>query len=715
MTSERLALPLALLVLAAYASLVPFRAPLLEVWGDEGTFLSMAESLAEDLDLRFDQRDRERLEDAELGRSTVILQRDDDGRIAYSKPVLYPLVAAPFSALLGDLGPVVLNALAFFLALMLALAYLRRLDGGERAIWVLLTFVGASVLLPYVWWRMSDLFQTSLTLAGFALCFGRWRGAAPEASCWQRLLDWRWADVLGMVLLALLTSMRVSNGALAAVPVIALILTRRFKRAALLAGVALASYLLLAALTSGLTGAPSPYRALRTSFNQQTGYPVGPEAAVSEQRFDEQMATVWTGLRPTSDPYRIGYSALYFLIGRHSGFLFYFPAGLILLSAALRWRDRHGLAMLLGFAASVVFYLGWLPWNYFGGDTFIGNRYLLAAYPALLMAPRRLPGRKALLVAWALAAVLLGSAFFSAERAHERDRTSQNHAYGGLFRLLPYESTAQALAGRQDRYWAGHFVRFVDPFARVGPWHFEIAAGDPAAELLIAHWQDLDRLQLWVSATAPGTTLTVSDYRNEQNFELGAAGSETVVEFALSPAWRKHLFWWDPQTLYRARSLRVRLSTADGSPATAQIRYLRHQQIWEEAFAYDLLAAEVPKTGVAGGGGTARLRLRNTSLQTWRPKDVFPVYAKYRLYEPSAAVKLLHESPPIPLPAPVPPQHEVELPIDIEWPAAGRYRLEIDLILSRIGWFQERVGQPVIRQEIEVLRSAEEPLADAVE
>ena len=55
----------------------------------------MTESLVHDGDLSFTEADRERLSGyPQASRRTVILQRTDRG-VSFSKPVLYPLLAAP--------------------------------------------------------------------------------------------------------------------------------------------------------------------------------------------------------------------------------------------------------------------------------------------------------------------------------------------------------------------------------------------------------------------------------------------------------------------------------------------------------------------------------------------------------------------------------------------------------------------------------------------
>jgi hypothetical protein len=81
----------------------------------------------------------------------------------------------------------------------------------------------------------------------------------------------------------------------------------------------------------------------------------------------------------------------------------FLPAALFFAAQALRRRSPAGLAALAGFAALALFYLVWMPANFFGGETFLGNRYILAAYPCLLVGLSRLPSRRVLLAIWLLA------------------------------------------------------------------------------------------------------------------------------------------------------------------------------------------------------------------------------------------------------------------------------------------------------------------------
>ena len=70
----------------------------------------MAASLARDFDLAFTAADRTWAESHPGGSVALILERTGHG-LAYSKPVLYPLLAAPFVGLFGDWGAALLNLL----------------------------------------------------------------------------------------------------------------------------------------------------------------------------------------------------------------------------------------------------------------------------------------------------------------------------------------------------------------------------------------------------------------------------------------------------------------------------------------------------------------------------------------------------------------------------------------------------------------------------
>ncbi len=709
MTHGRAAALLAIVTTIVLACMLPGRTPLAQIWADEGTYLAMAHSLVQDRDLRFDARDRSRLLAGQAehgeGSATVILQQTAAGNASYSKPVLFPLAAAPLVALFGDAGIVVLNGLLLALALTLAFAYLRTRAPDGHAGLVLVTFVGAGVVIPYVFWRMSDIMQLCLALIGLVLTLSGARAddASRPAS---RLLRFPGGPLVGAALLGLSVLMRPSNAAIAAIPVLTAALQRRGRRATVLLIATLAPWLLGLALTAAMTGNVNPYRAVRSSFTPTTGYPVGASAPAQAQ-FDRDPATHHTALKPKAGVDRTLFAAVYFWVGRHSGLLFYFPAAIALGLAALRRPDAPGVASLLGFASAMLFFILWMPWNYFGGHTFIGNRYLLAAYPALLVAPRRLPGVRLLALTWLVAAVSYGSAALSISRTHEIDATSQSHANAGIFRAAPFESTTVDLA-RHQLYWGDLFVRFVDPFARVRPWHFELTAGVPPAELLVSDWQSPERLRLLVATDAAEAILIATDYRGEWRYPVGASDRQrrdAVVDLTPSPAWRRHRYWWHPTQLYNTSAIRLQLVTPSGEPARAQLRLLGDPERVRESFAYERIAQEVPATVQSDGHSTLRVRVRNTSSQTWHHEGVTPVYCKARLTPrrgPEAGVTW--ESPAIWLEESVASGAVADLAFEMDWPSRpGAYDLELDLVLARIAWFGARTGKPLVRQKVRVL------------
>lgn len=696
------------------------RAPIAQVWADEGTFLSMTASLALDGDLLFTEADLSRLDVSDPGRSALILQRGARG-IAYSKPVVLPLLAVPWWALFGDLGLVLLNATALGLGLWLGQRYLTRLawkwslDRGERVdpgdhsghvAWLLVTFVFAAVVVPYVFWRMADLLQLCFNLIGLVLCLAHVRGIAPSdvggamPGVRDRILDHRAAPWIGVILVALTTNMRLSNGALVLIPVLADALNRRWGRAVAKGMLAAATVALMATGTWLLTGAPEPYRAERTTFVPMTGYPAGSDAAQAMERFDIRPATHVNAL---GDAGRVAYSAVYFWLGRHTGLIFYFPAAVVFLGLAIRRSDRVTWACLAGAAVVLVFFIVWKPVNYFGGATFIGNRYFLSVYPAFLLAMARLPSWRALALAWLVAMTSYGSATLSIAQSKDFDQGSQNHTRAGLLRSLPYESTAHHLDGTRDQYWAGQFQRFVDRSAQVRGDHFELVAGRPDTGLMVAQWQDPGALRYIVQAEAPEATLVVTDWQlRKRRYAVGrdlAPGDGSVgIDLESFKAWRYHGFWFESRGFW-SRVLNMRLEAPEGT--TARLYHLGDPEQAAVAFNYERAPMDLPSRVEAGTRTTVILKARNMSGAFWRKGDVLEVTGRYRLWRDG---ELEVESGRFPIPRRIGGGELLELPMTVSWPAVpGTVKLELDLVLENIDWFQARLGGPVATAQVEVV------------
>ncbi len=696
MRLERTALFLALLSVACLAALAHVRGSWSAIAGDESTFLAMTESLAQDGDLAFTDADRARLEAArDPARKTVILQRAGD-RITYSKPVVYPLLAVPFALVLGRAGMFLFSGLLVAAALWLFWTTVR--ESPDRGAWALTiaTFAATGVLLPQIAWSMGDALQFALALGGATLCLTRRPRLAGSV-----------APTVGGLLLGLLVAMRLPNGILAAAVVLALVVGGRARRGALAAAGGVAGLLAALLLNYALIGSVDPYRAERATFNVATGYPAGAGAAEAEEQFVEGRASQRLGIWPTLRPRTSAYATLYFLVGRHSGLLVYFPVALVLLAAALPGIRGERLVLLLGAAGLVAFYLIWLPENYFGGASFVGNRYFLPAFALLLPAVAKPPRIGWLIGVWALSMVLFYSAFDSAAGQRGRPFSSQSHVYSGLFRFLPYESTALAIEDREDRYLSDEFLRFVDGNAEVTEHGFHLSAGAPPAEILLATPRPSGVLRFLVWVDAPRAELVYRDWRGEQRFELRSHGETSggLVEIVAGPAWRRHRFWWTDRP-WRAHSVRLGIETPDGTEARAELRHLGPYRLAPKFFAYEAGAVELPAEVEPGSVSTLRVPLTNRGRRPWSSRADVPIHLVRRLrpldVSDSGRERLRFTD----ISGSVGRGESIELEVEQRWPRRpGRYLYELDLAVAGVELFGSWVGAPIASAEISVVSS----------
>jgi pimeloyl-ACP methyl ester carboxylesterase len=707
-----LATGLALLVLLCFAALGIERRSLGSVRGDEGTYLAMTASLARDGDVLFRDEDEERLQSLQgEGLRALILQRTDSG-ISYSKPLFCALVATPFFALLGQPGLVVLNALAIGLALALVYLYLRRIGSTSEAALMIVTFAGTGALLPHVLWKTGDALQAALAAAGLVLCLGQLRAPAGEERG-KGFLEHRGAPLVGGVLLGLLVSMRPPNALIALIPVAALLIAAEWKKLVSVILAIAVSLALVSGASRWLYGTVMPYKAERATFNSATGYPAGADAEQVKRQFEKGRATSSLELKVPFNPRVTAFASLYFLVGRHTGILVYFPAALLIVMTALRRPDRTSAAVLLGVAGLSLFYLLWLPFNYFGGGSFVGNRYFLVGYAALPLALRRMPRGRSVAAVWAMAVVVAASALVSVWKTRGLDRTSQSHAYAGLFRLLPYESTASDLEGSRDRYFGKDFVRAVDPFVEAGSWSFRLRSDRPAAEFELANLERDHRLRLLVHSMAPKLELVYSDWGQRVSVPLSRPyGSRGVVEIAPSSPLRYHPLWfrnpWDHGKPYFVRLFKLGLDAAEGGPVEATVRFLGEEEFPPRLFERTVLALEMPAEVEAGSSSRIEVRVRNESEGEWRSDRLFPVFFSYRLTplgQPDAAAT---EGSRTPLPQPVRSGSVVANSMEIRWPdKPGLYQLKVDLVVEGVAWFEERNKAPLGFTEVRVVSGQE--------
>ena len=523
------------------------------------------------------------------------------------------------------------------------------------------------------------------------------------ADRFDRSLTHPLAPWIGGVLLGLLISMRSTNALLAGAAVVACLLAggRRYA-ARVAAGTVAGVVVVLLASLIGL-GTANPYLAERTSFNAELGYPISPDHAAAA-RFDERPATHHAKVEISKLTL---WSAYYFFTGRHSGLLVYFPLALVLVYCLLRRPDRVGLALLAGVAALSLFYLVYMPQNYFGGATFLGNRYFLVAYPALVLALRRLPPPSLLVAAMAVSLLAGGSAVASVRLTRGLDATSQSHTAAGLFRLLPYESTAREIEGQKGRFWSRDYVRFLDGFADVQRRRFILHESRPATQIMIATRLPRERFAFLVRAGKRPAALEWEDWRSGSRLVLEDEVRRRGGLVRLRPAtpWRSHPFAFRNDETYRVYVLELSIDSMvesqgdDPEPVEAEVYYLGDSKLLRTP-SREVLSVGLPERAVAGGRRVVRLRVRNTGQAAWEPDGVLPVLAGVRIRRPGGTAEVQRFD----LPDLVPPGGTVDLELPVRFPdEPGRYQVEVDLLLHPVFWFSERLGEPLVSRQIEVV------------
>ena len=462
--------PIAAVFVALFLALAGFSLSLdlprtkLGFQGDEATYYSLGHSLAKDWDFTFERKDLIRVWDEFPGPEgiflkrgkTIHLQRQDGfpylrivrfpegrpDRLYYGKSYIYPLVAAPFIAVFGSSGFLVLHAVLITLDVLAAYVFLRaRRSSAGAALGYAVVFFAASVVPVYFVSLTPELLNVSLVLYAFCLWSMKETGPAPPGRA--RRLWAPSADYVAAALLGVATFSKPSHAMLAA-PLVALALYRRQWRHATFTAAAFA--LITAALFAGnaaITGELNYQGGDRKSFYSHTGFPFANERETFENRgIGLATDTVRVDIIATSHTPRVFlHNLLYFTAGRYGGLLPYFFPGVLSLLLFLRQKhERRGWQWVIAgtAAGSAIALLIYMPYTYSGAGGSIGNRYYMSFYPLFLLLTPALDSARV-----PLAALALGG-LFTAKMVLTPFHTMffpSDHARSGPLRLLPVERT----------------------------------------------------------------------------------------------------------------------------------------------------------------------------------------------------------------------------------------------------------------------------------
>ena len=553
--------------------------------GDESTYYRLGHSLARDFDFQYERKDLIRVweefsapegvflktgKDIEIRGSSELpffkrLKREDpqrETRLYFSKSYIYPLVAAPFIALFGTNGFLVLHAI--LIALDLLVIYLFVL-AATKSNWVALpmsvAFFATSVVPVYFVWLTPELFNFSLVL--YAVFFWAYKGVAPSAPV-VRMLTSPSSDYIAALLLGVATFSKPPH-VIVLGPMVLLALSRRqWLRAAniivLCGGLAAALFTLNAAITGEFNYQGGD----RKTFYSHTGFPfantwetfdnIGPVRGREDLMVGDVLVNTHSGTV-------LRYNLWYFLVGRNAGLLPYFFPGFVAVALFLFSKPKQHLEWLAlaTIAGLIVFHVFVWPFTWNGGGGPVGSRYFLPFYALFLVLIPATAGLGAAIVAFVFGALFTAQLVLNPFYASLRPG---DHTKSGALRMLPTELTLlHDLPVAQDRDRMrrpvgppdpnGHvWAYFVDDNAffpeehppQSNDWWFwtkgnatsEIVLRGPVTSLGDNNWQTkaITRLTVEVRNGGAQNRVTVATDSESQTFSL-TPGELRVVTLAV--------------------------------------------------------------------------------------------------------------------------------------------------------------------------------------
>jgi hypothetical protein len=492
----------------------------------------------------------------------------------------------------------------------------------------------------------------------------------------------------------------------------------------------------VAGLAVALTGHPTPYLGV-----QRMGVTLCEPGVMPVQPSPPSEAAGITAERPTGGawswifhvpevPWRSFTENLgYFLWGRHTGLLLYFPfaALAVLLFGLNGWRDPTRWLLLASLAIIAVFFLLFIPANWQGGGGFIGNRYYVNVVPAFLFLVTRLRPRATIAAGWALAGLFLGPLLFSPFGRSVPEPTLQSHVRGWPYRYFPLELSLREVPGYERRTVGDfNFLGRRDVFLPQGEAFWLRGAG--RTEVYVTGAKPLGRAVFAVESAAPDNRVVLDLDGAHRKLDFRRPGVERV-ELTPGRPYKVRRVGEEKLYVYRlfvdAATGRIRPWTRHFPPSDCA--YFAANDTWNESYfvgavltylgdgegldtdVYGVTWDEVraPERVRAGETFTVPVRLTNASGAAWTAAGAARVRLAYHWRTP-AGEPAIFDGERSELPLPVAPGGQVAVDQRIVAPAApGRYRLVLDLVFEHVAWFADRDGGKTWSGEVEVLPAGE--------
>ena len=416
---------------------------------------------------------------------------------------------------------------------------------------------------------------------------------------------------------------------------------------------------------------------------------------------------------------------VYFLVGRHTGLMLYFPfAALAVLLFLHERRDGARWLLLAGLGVTALFTLVFISHNWQGGGGFLGNRYYVTVYPAFLFLVRRL-SPVVTLAGYGLGGLFLAPLLLTPFGPVGPEPTYQAHVRNAPFRLFPLEFSLREVPG-YHRLRLGD-LQVLAARDAVLPQGEELwVRGAGGTEIWLIGEQPAAALAFDVRSVAPGNAvaLRVPGDRQELRFTGADAPSQRVT---LRPKRPNKVRWHYGTKMHvykvvvesesgRARDW-TRHSPPDDCPyfayqaESAETFYLGAALTYlgsgeappEDLYAVRWDAVAAPATVAAGSTFTVPVRLTNRSPRAWRATGAARVWLAYHWLSDAGEV-VVHEGERTALPLPIEPGAQVAADARVVAPATpGRYRLQLDLVFERFAWFSQRDPSNLHEVAVEVL------------
>lgn len=539
----------------------PGQPPVLKA--DEPAYYLAALSLVHDGDLRVDAADQLRLFEGfpYLPVQNLIVMSDDGWRTLYfGKPYLYSLLAAPMTGLWGARGMVAFNMLLLIAMVWMGALWLERYNPPWLAAGFAVGFYLASLAWVYVYWLHPEVLNM---FAGAACLFFGLRALEDHGQ--RSFFASPWALALSAGTLALGVYNKPMLAALGLPVLLELARRRRWRGLCVWLASAVLSMSVIAGGAVLLTGQPTAYLVeLRAGFSmhnptrplvqpreekppEQAGAEASGEAAETKQ---VNGAGWWWLLRvPEVKLFELAEDVPYFFFGRHTGLFLYQPFALLALVLFFAYgRRRFDGWWLLGSAASIgLFFLVFIPFNWHGGGGFVGNRYFVMAYPALLFLVTRIRPAWSLLPAVAVAGLFVGPLVVSPHGLSVPQGTLQAHVRHPPFEPFPVEHSLKEIPGYHGRVQRGLWLwGRKDQMRLVGEQLWLLA--DRGVEVWVQSSQPLRRLEIELTSPTADHRARVRLVDSSRVVQLGPDPQRLVFEPERPTKLRRDRKRSDPQS-----------------------------------------------------------------------------------------------------------------------------------------------------------------------